>query len=132
MKRVPELGSSNSFFASASPAWVLVELYGWVIVVILLAANEYGKNLKLTVAVVEKVTAANFELDFGLFSVSITCLRASFAFEKSHSGIDADPSKTITVSTMVAVCRLVIPAVCEKPRKLVMNFSAVTLRDGTV
>ena len=28
MKRVPELGSSNSFFASASPAWVLVLLPG--------------------------------------------------------------------------------------------------------
>ena len=131
MKRVPELGSSNSFFASASPAWVLVELYGWSIVVILLAANEYGKNLKLTVAVSEKVTAANFESYFGLFSVSIMCLSASFAFEKPHSGIDADPSKTITVSTM-AVCRLKIPPVCEKPRKLVMNFFVVTVREGTV
>jgi len=109
IQREPELVSSNSFFASASPVWVLVDPRGYNILVISPAADEYGKNLKLTAAVDEKVTAACFELCAGLCSVSIMCLSASCPFLNSQEPTDPEPSKTITIS-LVIVRRLAICA----------------------
>ena len=67
----------------------------------LLAAEEYGKNLKLTVDVDAKVTAAYLETNPGWCSVFIICLSASFPFLNSQEPTDPEPSKTTTTSSMI-------------------------------
>ena len=135
---VPVRDSRNRFLASANPAWVLVPPDGKFIIDNLLSAVEYGKNLKLTLAEEEKVTAAYFwsylfstAIAFALF---IKFLIATFPLLNSQSPTDPEPSMTITLSISfgVSACLLRRVFVGFINKKLVMNLFAVTPMEGTV
>ena len=122
--------------ASANPAWVLVEPDGKFIIDNLLSAVEYCKNLKLTLAAVEKVTAAYFSsypsstaIAFALF---IKFLIATFPLLNSQSPTDPEPSMTITLSIRVAACLFRRVFVGFINKKLDINLFAVTSMEGTV
>ena len=135
---VPVRDSRNRFLASANPAWVLVPPDGKFIIDNLLSAVEYGKNLKLTLAEEEKVTAAYFwsylfstAIAFALF---IKFLIATFPLLNSQLPTDPEPSMTITLSISFGVnaCLLLRVFVGFISKKLVMNSFAVTPMEGTV
>ena len=125
--------------ASANPAWVLVKPEGKSIIDNLCTAVEYGKNLKFTLAEVEKVTAAYFSsypsvtaIAFALF---IKFLIATFPLLNSQSPTDPEPSMTITLSIIsfgVSACLLRRAFVGFINKKLVINLFAVSSMEGTV
>ena len=135
---LPDEGSLNSLLASLSPAWVLVNPLGYGILSILLAASWYGKNLKLTVTSLAKVTAAYLVLIPGeALANSIILLRATLPLLNSQRPIDPEPSITTTISSVTRECLPHQPP-CrrrdwpeERCRKLVLSFFSVWLRVGT-
>ena len=149
---LPDEGSLNSLLASLSPAWVLVNPLGYGILSILLAASWYGKNLKLTVTSLAKVTAAYLVLIPGeALANSIILLRAILPLLNSQLPIDPEPSITTTISSVILDCctRTRQPArvrvrVClrrelyrnwrpgtERCKKLVISLFSVWLGGGT-
>ena len=123
--------------ASANPAWVLVEPEGKSIIDNLCTAVEYGKNLKFTLAEVEKVTAAYFSsypaLTAIAFALFIKFLIATFPLLNSQSPTDQEPSMTITLSiSWVTACLLRRVFVGFINKKLVINVFAVSSMEGTV
>ena len=135
-KHIPVRDSTNSFLASANPAWVLVEPEGNCTIVNLWSAVEYGKNLKFTLAELAKVTAAyvssNLFLTATAFALFIIFLIAAFPLWNSQLPTDPEPSMTITLSiSRVLACLLPRVFVGFINKKLVRNLFAVTLMGGT-
>ena len=135
---LPDEGSLNSLLASLSPAWVLVNPLGYGILSILLAASWYGKNLKLTVTSLAKVTAAYLVLIPGeALANSIILLSAILPLLNSQRPIDPEPSITTTISSVTRECPQNKPP-CrrrdwpeERCRKLVISLFSVWLGGGT-
>ena len=122
--------------ASANPAWVLVEPEGNCIIDNFCSAVEYGKNLKFTLAEVEKVTAAYFSSSLFLtataFALFIIFLIAAFPLLNSQLPTDPEPSMTITLSIKLpGTCLLTRVFVGFINKKLVIKLSAVTSMEGT-
>ena len=139
---LPDEGSLNSLLASLSRAWVLVHPLGYGILSILLAASWYGKNLKLTVTELAKVTAAYLVLIPGeALANSIILLRAILPLLNSQRPIDPEPSITTTISSVILdwrrrarVWKLFQPKWrrgAERCRKLVISLFSVWLGGGT-
>ena len=122
--------------ASANPAWVLVEPEGNCIIDNFCSAVEYGKNLKFTLAEVEKVTAAYFSSNLFLTATAsalfIIFLIAAFPLWNSQLPTDPEPSMTITLSIRKSsACLLTREFVGFINKKLVTKLSAVTSMEGT-
>ena len=134
-KHIPVRDSTNRFLASANPAWVLVVPEGNCIIDKFCSAVEYGKNLKFTLANLEKVTAAYFSsylfLTATAFALFIIFLIAAFPLSNSQGPTDPEPSMTITLSIKVLACLLTRVFVGFINKKLVIKLSAVTLMVGT-
>ena len=135
-KHIPVRDSTNSFMASANPAWVLVAPPGNCTIDNLCSAVEYGKNLKFTLAELAKVTAAYFSsylfLTATAFALFIIFLIAAFPLWNSQLPTDPEPSMTITLSiSWVPACLLPRVFVGFINKKLVRNLFAVTLMEGT-
>ena len=133
---VPVRDSKNRLLASANPAWVLVEPDGKFIIDNLVFAVEYGKNLKFTLAEVEKVTAEYFSSYFFsiaiAFALFIKFLIATFPLRNSQSPTDPESSMTITLSiSWVNACLLPRALVRFINKTLVINLFAVTPMEGT-
>ena len=129
---LPYEGSSNSLLASLSPAWVLLNPLGYGILSILLAALWYGKNLKLTVTELAKVTAAYLVLiPCESLANSIILLRAILPFLNSQLPIDPEPSITTTISSVIRELYRNWRPGTERCRKLVISLFSVWLGGGT-